>query len=180
MRLSDRLQNENVILREQVDQPIDPALEIRQLRRCMNDLVSVLALPAAWRGREPAGIIATFVDSLMGMLTLDFFYARVIVETDEKPLEVLRAGPSHRTGEIAESLGDWLKEDQIDRPSETWRKIGGKEISIFTMRMGEKGDHGFIVAGSQRAGFPEQTERLVLNVAANQTAAALQQALSPE
>ena len=55
--------------------PIDPALEIRQLRRCMNDLVSVLALPAAWRSREPAEILATFADSLMGMLALDFFYA---------------------------------------------------------------------------------------------------------
>lgn len=176
-RLNDCLQDENVILREQVDHPSDPALEIKHLRRCMNNLVSVLALSAAWRGHDPAEILATFVDSLMAMLNLDFFYARVIVEADQKPLEVLRAGPSHRTDEIAQSLDDWLNEDLIDRSSQTRRKIGDQEISIFPMRMGVGGDLGFIVTGSQRLGFPEQTERLVLNVAASQTAAALQHAL---
>jgi PAS domain S-box-containing protein len=40
-----------------------------------------------------------------------------------------------------------------------------------------EGDLGFIVAGSPRLGFSEPTERLVFGVAANQTAAALQQAL---
>ncbi|MGA8504729.1 MAG: ATP-binding protein [Candidatus Sulfotelmatobacter sp.] len=175
--MNDCLQDENVILREQVDHPSDPALEIKHLRRCMNNLVSVLALSAAWRGHDPAEILATFVDSLMAMLNLDFFYARVIVEADQKPLEVLRAGPSHRTDEIAQSLDDWLNEDLIDRSSQTRRKIGDQEISIFPMRMGVGGDLGFIVTGSQRLGFPEQTERLVLNVAASQTAAALQHAL---
>ena len=99
------------------------------------------------------------------------------MDIDEKPLEVLRVGPSHRTNEIGQSLGDWLNEDHIDRPSEIRSKIGDQEISIFTMRMGAIGDIGFIVAGSQRSGFPDQTERLVLSVAANQAAAALQQAL---
>jgi PAS domain S-box-containing protein len=176
-RLNDCQQNEDAILREQVDHRSDPALEIKRLQRCMNDMVSVLALPAAWRGRDPAEILSTFVDSLMGILTLDFFYARVMVEAYENPLEALRSGPAHRTDEIAQSLNDWLNEDQIDRSSSTRRKIGGQEISIFPMRMGVEGDLGLIVAGSQRLGFPEQTERLVLNVAANQTAAALEHAL---
>jgi PAS domain S-box-containing protein len=113
----------------------------------------------------------------MEMLTLDFLYARVIVQADEKPLELLRAGPSHRTDEIAQSLDDWLNEDQIDRSSQTRYKIADREISIFPMRMGAEGNFGFIVAGSRRLGFPEQTERLVLSVAADQTAAALQHAL---
>jgi PAS domain S-box-containing protein len=155
----------------------DPALEIKRLQRCMNDLIGVLALPAAWRGREPVEILSTLVDSLMGTLSLDLFYARVIVEAGEKPLEMLRAGPSHGTDEIAQSLDEWLNEDRIDRLSQTRRKIGDQEISIFPMRMGVVGDIGFIVAGSQRLGFPEQTERLVLSIAATLTAAALQSAL---
>jgi PAS domain S-box-containing protein len=43
--------------------------------------------------------------------------------------------------------------------------------------MGIEGELGLIVAGSQRLGFPEQTESLVLGVAANQVAIELQQAL---
>jgi PAS domain S-box-containing protein len=171
------LENEKVILLERVDHPNDPGLEIKRLQRCMNDLIGVLALPAAWSGREPVEILSNLVDSLMGMLTLDFFYARVIGEADEKPLELLRAGPSHRTDEIAQYLDYWLNEDPIDRSLQTRCKIGVEEISIFPMRMGVGGELGFIVAGSQRLGFPDPTERLVLSAAANQTAVALQHAL---
>ena len=39
-RLNDCLENENMILCERVDRPSDPALEIKRLRRCMNDLVA--------------------------------------------------------------------------------------------------------------------------------------------
>jgi PAS domain S-box-containing protein len=175
-RLNDCLQDENVISREQVDQPTDPALEMKRLQRCMDDLAVALALPAAWRGREPAEILFTLVDSLIGTLALDFFYARVVVEAGEKPLEMLRTRLSHRTDEIGQFLDDWLDEDRIDRPSHARCKIGNQEISIFSARLGVEGDLGFIVAGSQRLGFPEQSERLVLGVAANQTAAALQNA----
>jgi PAS domain S-box-containing protein len=175
--LNDRLHNENVNHREQVDHPIDLALEVSRLRGCMNNLAAVLALPAAWKDQEPAGILAGLADSLMGMLTLDFFFVRVVVDAGEKPLEVLRVGPPHSTGEIVLSLEDWLKEDQFDQPSETRRKIGEEEIPFFLVRIGVVSPLGFIVAGSGRSSFPEQTERLVLCVAANQAAAALQQAL---
>jgi PAS domain S-box-containing protein len=175
--MNDLLENENVIPREQLDHPSDPALEIKRLRRCMDDLSGMLALPAAWRGHEPAEILSVLVDSLMEMLALDFFYARVIIEASEKPLEMLRGGPLHRSHEVAQFLDDLLNEDQIDRPSQTRCKIRDQEISILSMRMGVEGDLGFIVAGSQRLDFPEQTERLVLSAAANQTAAALQHAL---
>src|ERR1700721_1040140 len=43
------------------------------------------------------------------------------------------------------------------------------------MRMSVVGDISFMVAESQRFGSPEQSERLVLSVAANQTAATLLQ-----
>jgi PAS domain S-box-containing protein len=176
-RLNDRLESENAILRERVDRPSDSALEIKRLQRCMNDLIGLLGLPAAWKGREPGEILPTLVDSLMGMLSLDFLYARVTVDADQKPLEVLRVGPSNRADEVAHFLDDWLGEHQINQPSQGLRKIGDQEVSIFPMRMGVEGDLGFIVAGSQRLGFPEQTEKLVLGVAANQTAVVLQQAL---
>ena len=44
------------------------------------------------------------------------------------------------------------------------------------LRLGLQGEIGVIVAGSRRADFPGQTERLLLNVAANQAAIGLQEA----
>lgn len=46
----------------------DPAAaeEITRLRDCVNDLVSIMALPAQWTGGEPAQIVSTVLDALLG------------------------------------------------------------------------------------------------------------------
>ena len=53
--------------------------EISRLRGCINDLISVLAIPAMWSGQELAQIVGTLLDALLGMLRLDFAYARLKV-----------------------------------------------------------------------------------------------------
>jgi len=55
----------------------ETADEIRRLQGCINDLISVLALPAMWRGQESVQIVSTLLDVLLGMLRLDFAYARL-------------------------------------------------------------------------------------------------------
>jgi hypothetical protein len=44
-----------------------PAEEIKHLQRCINDLVSILALPAMWTGAEPSQVVSTLLDTLFGM-----------------------------------------------------------------------------------------------------------------
>src|ERR1700739_1609443 len=52
--------------------------EIRSLNACINDLVSVLALPGTWTGREePSLIVTTLLESLLSLLRLDFAYLRL-------------------------------------------------------------------------------------------------------
>ena len=53
--------------------------EIKRLRRCINDLVSVVALPATWSGGEPSQIVRTLFNVLPGMLNLDHL---VLVDGD--------------------------------------------------------------------------------------------------
>src|ERR1044072_4484890 len=48
-----------------------------RLRRCLNDLVSIMALPALWAGGEPQQIAGTLLDALVGMLHLAFAFVRV-------------------------------------------------------------------------------------------------------
>src|SRR3984957_2230088 len=68
----------------------DPAQEIKRLRRCINDLTGLLALPAIWRGSEPPQIVQTLVDVLLRMLSLDFAYARLSDAFGAVPVEILR------------------------------------------------------------------------------------------
>jgi len=162
-------------------QSTDPATELKRLQRCMSDLVSVLALPAVWSGSEPIRIVDTFLDALMGILDLDFLYARVRLELHEAPIDALRTAPiygiSDSREELRHALNQWSGENPQQWHNEELKHWRGQEVSVFPIRMGIEGELGLIVAGSQRLGFPEQTESLVLGVAANQLAIGLQQAL---
>jgi hypothetical protein len=45
--------------------------EVVRLRRCLSDLMGIMALPTLWEGGEPVRI-ADVLDALMGMLPLVF------------------------------------------------------------------------------------------------------------
>ncbi len=157
-----------------------PAEEIKRLRRCINDLVSVIALPAMWSGSDRSQIVRTLLDVLLEMLHLDLVYVRLQEPTAEAPIEMaqvaqpqsLKAGPQ----QIGELLHRCLGEDPQNWPASVRNRIGDQDISIVPLRLGLQGEIGFIVAGSQRLDFPGQTERLLLSVAANQATIGLQEA----
>jgi PAS domain S-box-containing protein len=162
-------------------QPMDSATEVKRLQRCVNDLISVLALPTVWNGSEPSRILDTFLGALQVMLDVDFLYARVRFDSHEAPIDALRTthlyGTSHSREETKRALDRWIGEGSQQSTEVLLWHLGGQEVSVFPIRMGMEGELGLIVAGSQRPGFPELTENLILSVAANQLAIGLQQAM---
>ena len=161
----------------EMEQSLD---EIRRLRECINDLISVLALPAMWTGQEPAHIVSTLLDVLIGVLRLDFAYARLKDLAGEAPIEMLRLAQSTNLTVslqgISHVLEPWLGDDPQKWPLLVRNPIGDGDFSIVPFRLGLGDKTGVIVAGSQRADFPWETERLLLSVAANQAAIGLQEA----
>jgi PAS domain S-box-containing protein len=161
-------------------QPGDRAEEIKRLQRCINDLVSVLALPAAWSGAEPSRIVHTLVHALLSMLELDFVYVRLREMGGQEPIEMVRFAQSQKQiappHEIGEVLQSWLGADPQKWPPLIRNPIGDREISILPLGLGLQAEIGVIVAGAERADFPQQTERLILSVAANQASIGLQEA----
>ena len=159
-------------------QPGDVAEEIRRLQRCINDLVSLFALPAMWSGGEPSQIVDTLLDALLRILQLDLVYVRLKDSGGQAPIEMVRfAQPQEQTAqphEIGEVFRHWLGADPQQWPPLIRNPIGGRDISIMPLGLGLQGEIGEIVAGSERADFPRQTERLILSVAANQASIGLQ------
>jgi hypothetical protein len=139
-------------------QPEHPAEEIKRIQRCVNDLVSVVALPAIWSGSEPGGIVRTLIEVLPGMLRLDLIYVRLEVAADEAPIEMARVAQtiSLPTGpqEIGELCNHWLGDDPQKWPALVRSTTGDGEMTIVPMRLGLQGEIGLIVAGSRRADFP--------------------------
>jgi len=157
-----------------------PADEIKRLQRCINDLVSLLALPAMWNGSKPSDIVHTLRDSLLRMLDLDFVYVSLPNLVDAAPSETVRVAQSRehmfRPQEISAFIHRWLG----DAPQKSFLQergiIGDEEVSLVSWPLGVQRGIGVIVAGSHRTDFPRDTETLLLSIAANQALTGLQEA----
>ena len=95
----------------------DTANEIKRLQGCINDLISLLALPAMWTGQDSAQVVSTLLDVLVGMLRLDFAYVRLndplggglIEMVRHDPLRHLEAEPRMIGQTLNDSLGANLR-----------------------------------------------------------------------
>ena len=160
----------------------DPAREIRRLERCINDLVSLLALPAIWSGSEPGQIVPMLLDGLLRMLRLDFVYALLNGPAAPEPMDILRVADSCDVKLTPDEIGLRLKEwwfgcdNKVSFPVGRTR-FGQEDISLAPVPLGIQGEIGVILAGSGRIDFPLQTESLLLGVAANQASMGLREAM---
>ena len=156
--------------------------ELVRLRGCLNDVVSVMGLPAVWGGTEPPQILATLMDALFGMLRLTFVLIRLSDPDGGPPIELMRiASPFEgalRAQDVTDALG--VPSPGRDRPPESLPtpelRIGDAHIRVTSVPLGVIAESGFVIAGSQRDDFPAETEAVVLQVAVNEAAMGLQQA----
>jgi len=158
----------------------DPAEEVNRLQCCINDLISLLALPAIWSGNEPRQIVHILLDALLRVLRLEFAYARLKDPVTTAPMEVLRVAdtckltvPLHDFGGM---LTSWLEHEGNSSLRAARNRFEEEDISIFPVPLGIQGEIGMVVVGSERADFPSQTESLLLSVAANQASIGLREA----
>src|SRR5437879_1360845 len=144
--------------------------EIKRLQSCINDLISVLALPAIWSGSEPSQIVGTLLDALLAMLRLDFVYARLTDSSDGPPIEVVRLGhrqhPSVQPQQVGQALGRWLTGDQAASHFVVPDPAGEGEVSIASFSLGLQDEVGVVVAGAGKvmAVNPFGAEQLGYNV----------------
>jgi PAS domain S-box-containing protein len=156
------------------------AEEVVRLRRCMNDLISMMALPALWSGGDLSQIARTLIDVLHRLLNLDLIYVKLNNPTDDAPIEMARhaqapaqaSDPSQIGAELLRLLGD----DSQKWPARAGCRLGDRELSIVPVRLGLGGELDMLVAGAERSDFPGQSEELLLRTAANHAAMALHEA----
>ncbi len=164
----------------ELEQLQHPADEIKRLQGCINDLMGLLALPASWIGRDPTHIARTLLDTLEGMLALDLVFVRLIHPSAGDPIEMARVAPRRplpaRADAVGAMLDSWLDGDSGRWPPVLRKRLDGEELSLVPLQVGLESELGVLIAGSKRADFPSQTERLLLTVAKNQAVIALQEA----
>jgi PAS domain S-box-containing protein len=154
--------------------------EIKDLQRCINDLISLLALPAIWSGGDPSQVLHTLLDALMRMLRLDLVSVRLTDLVGGAPVEIVRLaelrGRVPSAHEICEALSQCLENDSRKWPPLLRNLMGEGDVSIVPLPLGLQDELGVISAAAERTDFPRQTEALLLSVAANQASIGLQEA----
>lgn len=161
--------------------PLDSSAdELTRLRTCLDDLLSIMALPALRTGGEPPRIVRTLLDTVAQKLRLAFALVCLNDPEGNPSIEMARVAKplesSTSARHIAEALEKSLGDSPLKWPPSARVSIRDVECSVAVTRLGLQGELGVVIAGSQKIGFPELTEQLLLNVAVNQAALALQPA----
>ena len=108
----------------------DVLAENKRLQRCVTDLVGIMALPAMWIGREPAGIAGSLLDSLVEML--DLAVLRLNHPEADQPIEALRV--SKWAGDVAPAA---LHSLLVSPDADPWalpRPLGLEQFSLAENR----------------------------------------------
>jgi signal transduction histidine kinase len=145
-----------------------PQIDAAALNACVRDLVALSTMPALWIGRSPVAIAESVRDLLVGMLRPDSVYVQ---------LQDRAHGHTH----VATAHGKGIS--TLDRRDETiYRDVTSEPLLLDTeialglasLPIGLEGEMGRVAVGSSRPHFPTTLELLLIQVAANQIAVALQ------
>jgi two-component system, LuxR family, sensor kinase FixL len=157
----------------------EPLANSGELQRCIRDLVALSALPAAWQNYDMRQIGSSIVAALISMLDADFVFIALPGQGNQPVAELARSNPGldpanlNRVRTLLQLENVTLgcgKEFVIPEVS------GSGDLHVVTAPIGFGGD-ATLAAGSARGTFPTRTEKLLLNIGANQAALAFQQRL---
>src|SRR6202022_4437882 len=154
----------------------EPQIPGDRLRPCLRDLLCVLALPAMWQGSSSTSIIKTLLDALIALLRLEF--ADVWIKNGEGWEAIQFSERSAPAGAIPPQLMGQLLEGNLNqkRPMVVNNPLGGGTLQLASVPIGINGKWGTIVAASSDSRFPTDEDFLLLRVASNQSAIALENA----
>ena len=131
----------------------NPSDEVRELRRCLRDIVAMTMLPSVWTGYDAAQICSDLVDVVFRAVDAD----AVRLMSPKREIDVLR---------LRDGLDDKAARLLRDASAGTGEN---DRVSLLSFPF-TAGSDDRLVAASFRADFPNETERVLLRVAANQAA----------
>jgi hypothetical protein len=133
--------------RSDVEAPLEaPADEAPRLRRCLSDLVGIMALPALWTDREPRRIVSTLVDALLGLLPLAFVFVRLNEADGGSPIDTMRVaepmGSAARFQEAGAMLNAAFGAASLRWPARARVAMGDANVSVASVQLGVDGEFG--------------------------------------
>ena len=152
--------------------------EVRRLRQTMRDLVTLSTLSTEWASLEPEGIARNLANVLISTLGIDLVYIRLAQPDSSGFTEIVsskhRPDAERCISQVRDMLASLLTPVALVPITMAPDPFGAGTLRITVTRFGLVEDHGVLIAGSQRAHFPTEQDRLLLGIAANRAAIVLQ------
>jgi len=146
--------------------------EIRELRRLIRDLVALATTPAGWVGRDLIQIADGIADTLLHTLRAEAVYVGLYSGNVTESLRAAKypgfKGEAERLRAEAGNAALFVGSAGLpDWPS---------QLRVALCPIGLSTDEGFVAVARSNRSFPSETDGLLLSVAANQGAVAVQTA----
>ncbi|HEY3658496.1 MAG TPA: ATP-binding protein [Steroidobacteraceae bacterium] len=148
----------------------------QELRRCIRDLVALSTLPAIWAGYDPQQIGDSVAATLVSMLSADFIYVTVPRSKDQSGVEVIHPGKGITADSLREfraTLRRWTVA-RSDQAINIANPLGDGNLRVVSASIGVGGEAALVAGSARQPDFPTEVQRLLLNIAANDTTVALQ------
>jgi PAS domain S-box-containing protein len=122
-----------------------------------------------WRNHRPEEICRDLSDALLSTLDAAFIYISHGERGHEPPFEILRTTEMDLNG-LSYALRDWLPRRMTEHVLAD--PLGGEPFNLACVTIG-LGAQAVLVAGSRRANFPSEADRVLLGVGGNEAAVAM-------
>lgn len=147
-----------------------PDEELLRLRNTLRDLLALGAVPLIWAGASPSTVIGSFLDLIVSVLRLDLAFASIFDPHDGAVLQSARApeqaDAANRAGEIGSAFAPILNLPGRVRAASP---LDGRPLNLRVVPLAID-EQGVVIAASQRADFPGDTDNLLLAAACTQLA----------
>ncbi len=136
--------------------------EIVRLRRTLRDVVALTMLPTVWSGFDPRQICADLVDVVIRMIDADGVF---LTSATDGGTEIVRL-KREPNGEIERWLRAAARESDAGSV-QTVAESGEAPLRLLNSALSFQSSDRLVV-GARRPDFPDELDRLILRVAANQ------------
>lgn len=156
-----------------------PYRDVARLSDTLRDLVALGTLSALEAAREPAVVAEHFAQAMLALPSVEVVFVSVDFPPHWSGVEVLRVRDDLRPAPSAEDLRRTVVASAEPKDAAARRIVGDfaglGALSLFVIPLSPYSHYGWVAAGSRKEGFPDDVQRALLEVGAQQLSAALRE-----
>lgn len=149
---------------------MDDKTELKKLLRTNRDIIAISSLPSIWVKYDIPKVAESLVETLTSTLSLEFSFLMLKGQSSIVSVHTQKGKLSAEAlEELTVKLSHLLTQSSPAISHELVNPWGDDVLYISRTPIGNNFSSGVLITASRRQSYPTGTERLILNIASNQT-----------